>query len=220
MKLSVARKYRHILRKSDGIFYRNPLLTLGLALPLVVIPSYGLMGACAVSLAMLICFIPSVVAASLIGNRLPVWLRVVFYPLLSCLLLIPAQSLVQYISPLIFDTLGVYFSLICVNSLLAYSVEKACRQKPLAAFAFAFRLWLGSSIVALLCGVLRELAASGSLWGVVIFKDLPHLPFAQMAMGGFILLGFLAAFFRLIHRLILLFTLKAADNPERGEEQK
>lgn len=220
MKLSVARKYRHILRKSDGIFYRNPLLTLGLALPLVVIPSYGLMGACAVSLAMLICFIPSVVAASLIGNRLPVWLRVVFYPLLSCLLLIPAQSLVQYISPLIFDTLGVYFSLICVNSLLAYSVEKACRQKPLAAFAFAFRLWLGPSIVALLCGVLRELAASGSLWGVVIFKDLPHLPFAQMAMGGFILLGFLAAFFRLIHRLILLFTLKAADNPERGEEQK
>lgn len=220
MKLSVARKYRHILRKSDSIFYRNPLLTLGLALPLVVIPSYGLMGACAVSLAMLICFIPSVVAASLIGNRLPVWLRVVFYPLLSCLLLIPAQSLVQYISPLIFDTLGVYFSLICVNSLLAYSVEKACRQKPLAAFAFAFRLWLGSSIVALLCGVLRELAASGSLWGVVIFKDLPHLPFAQMAMGGFILLGFLAAFFRLIHRLILLFTLKAADNPERGEEQK
>lgn len=220
MKLSVARKYRHILRKSDGIFYRNPLLTLGLALPLVVIPSYGLMGACAVSLAMLICFIPSVVAASLIGNRLPVWLRVVFYPLLSCLLLIPAQSLVQYISPLIFDTLGVYFSLICVNSLLAYSVEKACRQKPLAAFAFAFRLWLGSSIVALLCGVLRELAASGSLWGVVIFEDLPHLPFAQMAMGGFILLGFLAAFFRLVHRLILLFTLKAADNPERGEEQK
>lgn len=220
MKLSVARKYRHILRKSDGIFYRNPLLTLGLALPLVVIPSYGLMGACAVSLAMLICFIPSVVAASLIGNRLPVWLRVVFYPLLSCLLLIPAQSPVQYISPLIFDTLGVYFSLICVNSLLAYSVEKACRQKPLAAFAFAFRLWLGSSIVALLCGVLRELAASGSLWGVVIFEDLPHLPFAQMAMGGFILLGFLAAFFRLVHRLILLFTLKAADNPERGEEQK
>ena len=220
MKLSIARKYRHILRKSDGIFYRNPLLTLGLALPLVVIPSYGLMGACAVSLAMLICFIPSVVAASLIGNRLPVWLRIVFYPLLSCLLLIPAQSLVQYISPLIFDTLGVYFSLICVNSLLAYSVEKSCRQKPLAAFAFAFRLWLGSSIVALLCGVLRELAASGSLWGVVIFEDLPHLPFAQMAMGGFILLGFLAAFFRLIHRLILLFTLKAADNPERGEEQK
>lgn len=220
MKLSVARKYRHILRKSDGIFYRNPLLTLGLALPLVVIPSCGLMGACAVSLAMLICFIPSVVAASLIGNRLPVWLRVVFYPFLSCLLLIPAQSLVQYISPLIFDTLGVYFSLICVNSLLAYSVEKACRKKPLAAFSFAFRLWLGSSIVALLCGVLRELAASGSLWGVVIFKDLPHLPFAQMAMGGFILLGFLAAFFRLVHRLILLFTLKAADNPERGEEQK
>lgn len=220
MKLSVTRKYRRILRKTDGVFYRNPLLTLGLALPLVVIPSYGLMGACAVSLAMLICFIPSVVAASLIGNRLPVWLRAVFYPLLSCLLLIPAQSLVQYISPLIFDTLGVYFSLICVNSLLVYSVEKACLQKPLDAFVFAFRRWLGSSLVALLCGVLRELTASGSLWGVPVFKDLPHLPFAQMAMGGFILLGFLAAFSRLIHRLILLFTLKAADNPERGEEQK
>ena len=39
MKLTRARKYEKILRKTRGIFYKNPLLSLGLALPLAVISS-------------------------------------------------------------------------------------------------------------------------------------------------------------------------------------
>ena len=120
MNLTLVRKYNKLLRKTDGILLHNPLLTLGLALPLAIIPSYGLIGTAAVSVAMLVCFVPTVFLSGLIGNRLPLWLRVVVYPVVSCLLLIPARYLVQNISPLIFDTLGVYFSLICVNSLLMY----------------------------------------------------------------------------------------------------
>ena len=129
MNLTLVRKYNKLLRKTDGILLRNPLLTLGLALPLAIIPSYGLIGTAAVSVAMLVCFVPTVFLSGLIGNRLPLWLRVVVYPVVSCLLLIPARYLVQNISPLIFDTLGVYFSLICVNSLLMYSIEKVQNKK-------------------------------------------------------------------------------------------
>ena len=39
MKLTRARKYEKILHKTRGIFYKIPLLSLGLALPLAVIPS-------------------------------------------------------------------------------------------------------------------------------------------------------------------------------------
>ena len=147
------------------------------------------------------------------------------YPVVSCLLLIPARYLVQNISPLIFDTLGVYFSLICVNSLLMYSIEKVQNKKPVAVLTFALRQWLGACLIAFLCGAIRELLANGSLWGFVILKDLPRLPVAQMALGGFILFGFLAALCRLIHRLILSFSLKAGSNlpqssTERGEAGK
>ena len=174
---------------------------------------------------MLVCFVPTVFLSGLIGNRLPLWLRVVVYPVVSCLLLIPARYLVQNISPLIFDTLGVYFSLICVNSLLMYSIEKVQNKKPIAVLTFALRQWLGACLIAFLCGAIRELLANGSLWGFVILKDLPRLPVAQMALGGFILFGFLAALCRLIHRLILSFSLKAGSNlpqpsTERGEAGK
>ena len=52
MKLTRARKYEKILHKTRGIFYKNPLLSLGLALPLAVIPSYNLIATTAVSMSM------------------------------------------------------------------------------------------------------------------------------------------------------------------------
>ena len=54
MNLTYVRKYQRFLRKTQGIFYKNPLLSLGLALPLVVIPSYGLTGTTAISAVMLV----------------------------------------------------------------------------------------------------------------------------------------------------------------------
>ena len=59
MNLTLVRKYNKLLRKTDGILLHNPLLTLGLALPLAIIPSYGLIGTAAVSVAMLVCFVPT-----------------------------------------------------------------------------------------------------------------------------------------------------------------
>ena len=228
MNLTFVRKYNRFLRKTDGIFTHNPLLVLGLALPLAVIPSYGLTAMVAVSAAMLICFVPTVFIASIIGKRVSSPWRVILYPLISCLLLILSRSVVQRISVLIFDTLGVYFSLICVNSLLMYSVEQVLPKKPLDALAFALRQWIGASLDAFLCAVIRELLATGSLWGITVLKDVPRLPVAQMALGGFILLGFLAAFCRLVHRIVLTLTLRAgaAQNEndladkERSETQK
>ena len=212
MKLTRARKYEKILRKTRGIFYKNPLLSLGLALPLAVIPSYNLIATTAVSLSMLICFVPAVLLASLIGKRIASPWQVVVYPLVSCLLLIPTRILLVTLFPMIQDTLGIYLSLVCVNSLLMYATGKASEQKTGQALGFALRLWLGASLVAFVCGAIRE------LFGFIFLSDAPRLPVAQMAMGGFILLAFFAAFCRTIHRLILTLAMKA-DTPKGGEEQ-
>lgn len=211
MNLTFVRKYRRLLAKTEGIIYKNPLLALGLALPLAVIPSFSLAGSVAISLAMLLCFVPTVFLSSLLKGRLSTAGRVIVYPLLSCLLLIPAGKLVTWISPLIFDALGVYFSLICVNSLLMFSVEQAQRKTPFAALKLALRQWLGATLIALILGLVRELMGSGSVWGVTLLRNIPRLPVAQMAMGGFILMGFFAALCRVIHRSILYFTTKSGE---------
>ncbi len=209
MNLTFARKYYRLLSKTEGILYQNPLLALGLALPLAVIPSFSITGTVAISLAMLLCFVPTVFLASLLRGRFSTAGQVIVYPLVSCLLLIPAGKLVSWISPLIFDTLGVYFSLICVNSLLMFSVGQAQKKTPFAALKLALRQWLGATLVALVLGLIRELTGSGSVWGVTLLRNIPRLPVAQMAMGGFILMGFFAALCRLIHRSILRFTIKS-----------
>lgn len=99
MNLTHVRKYQRFLRKTQGIFYKNPLLSLGLALPLVVIPSYGLTGTTAISAVMLVCFIPTVLIASLLRKKVPQPWRAVLYPLISCLLLIPSRMMVKNVSP-------------------------------------------------------------------------------------------------------------------------
>lgn len=217
MKLTLARKYEKLLRKTQGILYQNPLLSLGLALPLAVIPSYNLIATTAVSLSMLICFVPTVLLASLLGKRITSPWRAVVYPLVSCLLLIPTRMLLVQLFPMIQDTLGIYLSLICVNSLLMYAIGKAASQKPLRALGLGLRMWLGASLVAFVCGAIRELCATGSLFGITVLSSTPRLPIAQMAMGGFILLAFLAALCRTIHRLILTLAIKA-ETSKGGEE--
>ena len=162
MKLTHARKYEKILRKTRGIFYKNPLLSLGLALPLAVIPSYNLIATTAVSLSMLICFVPAVLLASLIGKRIASPWQVVVYPLVSCLLLIPARILLVTLFPMIQDTLGIYLSLVCVNSLLMYATGKASEQKPGQALGFALRLWRRWPWAALSCWPSSPLSAAPS----------------------------------------------------------
>ncbi len=79
----------------------------------------------------------------------------------------------ENVSPLIFDSLGVYFSLICVPSLLIYTVEKVQLQSRHRRSAFALRQWLGATLVAFVCGAIRELSATGSLWGFPFCKIRP-----------------------------------------------
>lgn len=162
MKLTRARKYEKILRKTRGIFYKNPLLSLGLALPLAVIPSYNLIATTAVSLSMLICFVPAVLLASLIGKRIASPWQVVVYPLVSCLLLIPTRILLVTLFPMIQDTLG-NLPLAGLRQLAAdVRHRQSKRAKTRTGAGLCAPLWLGASLVAFVCGAIRELCATAA----------------------------------------------------------
>ncbi len=205
MNLTYVRKYQRFLRKTQGIFYKNPLLSLGLALPLVVIPSYGLTGTTAISAVMLVCFIPTVLIASLLRKKVPQPWRAVLYPLISCLLLIPSRMMVKNVSPLIFDSLGVYFSP-DLRQLVAYLHS----GKGAAAKAVTGARLCPASVAGCNAGRLclrrypRAFCHRQPLGIPRFAKYAPH-PHCADGLGRIFCSLAFAAFCRLVHRVVLYF---------------
>ena len=54
MNLTLVRKYTKLLRKTDGILLHIHLLILGLSLTIDILPSYGMIGPAADSVAILV----------------------------------------------------------------------------------------------------------------------------------------------------------------------
>ena len=79
MNLARIRTYRKHSRWSDGLFWKNPVLIGGLALPLAIIVSHNLKSAAAISILMACSLIPTVLFALLIGRRLPQWIASMLY---------------------------------------------------------------------------------------------------------------------------------------------
>lgn len=215
LRLKRVRGYHKFLRKTDGILVNNPIIVCGLALPLAVVPATRLISATALVFAMLIAYLPVLMLAAAFGERVPRWLRAVIYPLFSILLLIPTRILIRAISPTITESLGVYFSLICVSTMIIAGTEFAAKnRKMLTVLRYGTFNWIGFSLVILIIAFIRELIGAKSLWGIPMPWIKYQIPGMAMAFMGFIILGFFAAFCKFIHRLIMLAQIKATGENE------
>ncbi len=173
----------------------------GLLLAPVVVASTSLKSAVALSITMAVVTIPTMAVASLVKTRLPLWLRIPMYTLIASLLLIPAGMLVVPIASTIFDSMGMYFSLMIFNSVLFTRAEKlAIKSSPGAALLDGACYSLGFALAISLIAAVRELLASNTLWGVPI-----NLPFKVSALAlpfaGFLLVGMFAAIGRFFREL-------------------
>lgn len=217
MRLKNLRSYQAFRRRTKGLFYRNPVLSCGLALPFAA-SSATLSTGVAISWAMLLVYLPMMVLAAVWGSKLPLWKQAIIYPLAGSLLLIPARFAVRVVSPTIFSSLGVYFALLCVSAMLAVGVRRSnLHTSPTRAAKEALLEVAGFAAVVIPLSALREMLGSGTLWNI----PLPFIAFRfsglSAVFGGFILLGFAMAFFRLLHRGIQhLMIRSAAPRPEEG----
>lgn len=212
LNLKHARPYRRFLNRTEGILIKNPVLVCGVALPLAAVPTTSINSAVALIVAMLFAYVPVVLVASLVGERISFWLRVALYPALAAILLIPARMAVRFLLPTVFDSLGGYFSLICVAGMLFAGVEEAVKRKKfLSALRFSLFNWIGFSLVMLLMGLIRELIGSGTLAGMPVPFIKAPVPGVLMAFAGFILLGMGAAFCRFLHRVLTFVMLRTAE---------
>ena len=189
-------------RAASALIRRNPVLTIGMLIGPVVAAAVNLKAAVALSIAVFIMVVPAVIAARLLQKLVPDWVDAIISVLLSAGLSFLAYALISPISPLIFDTIGIYLPVLIVApvSILGPGRDRFAAKSRLWSIAEVFFIGIGFTIIACLVGLIRELLANASVWGVALGSS-PALPAASTVFAGFIILGFLAAMFRALAML-------------------
>ncbi len=189
------------LKESLGyIFFKNPVLVLGLVLGHLAAGDANLQNAAALSVTFLFITVPVMIFASTIGKRIPSGFNIVCYALFSAAMLLPAYFICGSFSATIFDSAGIYPALLAVSTVpIVYSSKIAEKQSPAKAAFSGICITLGFAITAIILGAAREILSSGSLWGFKFTKI--AYPAANLPFWGFIFLGFMAAMLNWIKEL-------------------
>ena len=194
------------------IFFKNPVLVLGLVIGQLAAGDTTLQNGVALSVTYFLVTVPVLVFASVFGKKLPQWLRVVCYALVSTVMLVPAYFICGSFSATIFDSLGIYPVLLAVSTVpIVYSSKIAENSEPLSALMNGIGISLGFALTAIILGAAREFFGSGSLWGFKLADAV--YPAVRLPFWGFILLGFMAAIVNLISEAV-----KKSEEAKNSEE--
>ena len=208
-------KMKNAFKESLGyIFFRNPVLVLALVIGQLAAGDTNLQNGVALSVTYFFISVTVLVFASVIGKKLPDWIKVVCYAILSAAMLVPSYFICGSFSATIFDSLGIYPALLAVSTVpIVYSTKFSENQTPAKAFANGICISAGFAFTAIILGAAREFFGSGSLWGFKIAEA--SFPAVKLPFWGFILLGFMAAIVNWIKEIIK----KPEEVPEGGEEK-
>ena len=198
---------------SAYLFSKNPVLVLGLVIGQLAAGVSNLQNAAALSITYFFVVTGVLVFASLVGKRLPGWLKVVAYAIVGSMMLVPSYFISAGISATIFDSVGIYPALLAVSTVpVVYSSKISENRKPLSALISGICIAFGFALTAIILGAAREFLGSGSIWGFRFAE--PLFPAAKLPIWGFIFLGFMAAMVNFIKDI-----LKIPDETPAGEEE-
>lgn len=193
---------RKILRRrfwqTAGIFVDNAVtnnIVLFQALGLCPIIAAGttLKNGVALTVCAAVILLPLSFIVSLLGERLPKWLRPAVYVVIGSLLMVGAAYVMETsISPELYAKLYLFIPLMAVNMLYTRSGGMTTVIYPLATIADALGSTVGFGIVICLISALREITISSTLWDVPLGYTV-SLPEVAAPFAAFILLGFLSA---------------------------
>ena len=171
----------------------NIVLFQGMGLCPVIAAGVSLKNGVVLTVCTAVVMLPLSMLLSLLGNRLPKWLRPVAYVLLASLLLVGAAYLLETrISPELYAKLYLFIPLMAVNLLYTRSMDFVVRAPILETTMDALGSTVGFGVVICLISALREMAISNTLWDIPLHFTV-DLPEAASPFSAFILLGFLSA---------------------------
>lgn len=178
--------------RADHIWLSNPVLVRGLGMAPVIgaaLDGQRALMLCITSL-ILVTFtrVLAVAICHLTKNRF----RPVVYCYSAALLYIPTYVLLYALFGSDLTLLGIYLPIMVVEPAIVKRMEFSDLEPVRDAFRHGFNNALGMCVVLLIVGCLRELLATGAVFGNVILHN-ALLPLAALPAGGFVIVGILAA---------------------------
>lgn len=178
--------------RADHIWLSNPVLVRGLGMAPVIGAALDGERALMLCLASLILVTFTRVLAVAICHLTKNRFRPVVYCYSAALLYIPTYVLLYALFGSDLTLLGIYLPIMVVEPAIVKRMEFSDLEPVKDAFRHGFNNALGMCIVLLIVGCLRELLATGAVFGNVVLHN-ALLPLAALPAGGFVIVGILAA---------------------------
>lgn len=200
----------------DGLFRQNVVLMSGLVTAPVIAAATSAERALVLVLSFFMMSYFSILLCRFIPRKIVYTVRTLLYAVVAAGMFIPTVMLLEKMFPQTTSDVLLYIELLTVNSLLLAKTESrfyTLRYGEMALDALIYVL--GYALVTFTVGIIRELLAFGTLFGLNCFE--PLVPSARSPFFGFFLVGILAAVCRAISgRRVGARTKQSSD--ERKEE--
>ncbi len=177
---------------SDGIFRQNIVLMSGLVTAPIIVAATTAERALVLTISFFMISYLSILICRYIPRKIAYNVRILLYAAVAAVLFIPTAMLLNAWFPETTRSVMIYVEILVVNSLLLSKTESRFYLKPFGEMAADALIYVaGYAIAAFAVGIVRELLAFGSLFGLNLF-DAP-MPAAKSPFFGFILVGIFAA---------------------------
>lgn len=188
---------------SKGLLKENPNLVMLLGMcPTLAITTMAINGI-GMGLATTFVLVCSNLVISLLKKVIPSQVRLPCFIVLIAGFVTFVSLLLQAYLPSLYDSLGLFLSLITVNCIILGRAEMfACKNKVIPSMLDGLGMGLGFTLSLTVVGSFREILGTGKWLGITIYPDFiePMLIFILPA-GGFFSLGvIIAALGRIMHR--------------------
>ena len=201
----------------DGLFRQNIVLMSGLVTAPIIVAATSGERAVVLVLSFFLMSYTSILLCRFIPRKIVYTVRTLLYATVAAAMFIPTVMLLERWFPDTTKTIILYIEILTVNSLLLAKTESRFYLKPYGEMTLdAFIYVLGYAIVAFVVGIVRELLAYGTLFGLRIFE--PIMPAAKSPFFGFFLVGILAAICRALSGKRT--AARASISDRRGEETR
>lgn len=177
---------------THGVIVKNPVLVQVIGL-CPAVAAADLLSAALLSAILIVLMVLCECTASLFLKKVSRSVRVGIYFLIGLSVCVGCTYLLEQNLPEMLNLVGIYLPLMAASSAVALRSENfAVKKSVRLSFLDALANGIGTALVLMLCGAVRELLGSGTLLEQKVFVTAPLRGLA-MPFGGFIVLGFMAA---------------------------
>lgn len=187
----------------NGIFDENPTFRLALGMCPTLAITYRASNGVGMGLATTFVLVFSNMVISLLRRVIPERIRIPMFIIIIAAFVTIVEMVMHAFLPELYDTLGVFISLIVVNCIIFARAEAfAFKNPPLKSAVDGLGMGLGFTLAITIVAAIRELLGSGTVFGRQLMPPgYEPMAFAVSPAGGFVILGLaLAAVNRITRR--------------------